>query len=253
REHQGPVFQKMGGYGAHEVVIESPDHELFLARQPLSQVEAVVQLLHKRYCSLMKDDRFQSVVIFKNHGERAGTSLRHPHWQIIATPVVPRMLRLQYTEAAEYSHRTGRSLYEVLLEEELRSQERVINLNDEFVAFLPYAGHLAFETWIMPRRAQASFGLLLPEQINPLAEVLSTALLKLYVGLGDPDFNLTVNTVPRSEENQQGFRWHIRILPRLATTAGFELGSGMSINTVLPEDAASFLRGGNHDSGTHQV
>ena len=113
------------------------------------------------------------------------------------------------------------------------------------MAYLPYAGHLPFETWIVPRRPQASFRLLQPEQLRPLAEMLRTTLCKLYVGLENPDFNLTVDTASRGDEDQPFFRWHIRILPRLTTAAGFELGSGMSINTVLPEDAADFLRGGN--------
>ena len=77
--------------------------------------------------------------------------------------------------------------------------------------------------------------------MRSLAEILKTALLKLHTGLDNPDFNLTIDDVPRGEEDKEYFRWHMRILPRLSTPAGFELGSGMSINTVLPEDAAAFL------------
>jgi UDPglucose--hexose-1-phosphate uridylyltransferase len=241
----GPVFQRMGGCGAHEVVIESPDHERFLASQPADQIEAVIRMIQRRSIDLMRDSRFKSIVAFKNHGERAGTSLRHPHWQIIATPVVPRQLRLQYDEAAQYYDRTGNNLYEVLLYAELAAETRLIALNQEFAAFLPFAGHLAFETWIVPRRSQSSFNLLDESQVRPLADMLKTVLLKHYVGLDNPDFNLTIDTAARGDEDQPFYRWHIRILPRLATAAGFELGSGMSINTVLPEDAADFLRGGN--------
>jgi UDPglucose--hexose-1-phosphate uridylyltransferase len=235
----------MGGCGAHEVVIESPDHERFLASQPADQIEAVIRMIQRRSIDLMRDSRFKSIVAFKNHGERAGTSLRHPHWQIIATPVVPRQLRLQYDEAAQYYDRTGNNLYEVLLYAELAAETRLIALNQEFAAFLPFAGHLAFETWIVPRRSQSSFNLLDESQVRPLADMLKTVLLKHYVGLDNPDFNLTIDTAARGDEDQPFYRWHIRILPRLATAAGFELGSGMSINTVLPEDAADFLRGGN--------
>lgn len=246
RRHQhGTVFQRMGGCGAHEVVIESPDHHTFLASQPVEQVESLIEILHRRYVDLLRDSRFQSVVIFKNHGLRAGTSLRHPHWQIIATAVVPRMLRLQYAEAEQFLNRTGNSLYEVILSDELEAGSRITAKNQEFVAFLPYAGHLPFETWIMPRRPQSSFGLLEPAQVRPLAQILRFVLMRLYVSLDNPDFNLTVDTACRGDEDQQSFYWHIRILPRMSTAAGFEMGSGMSINTVLPEDAASFLRGGN--------
>lgn len=245
RVQDGILFEKMGGCGAHEVIIESPDHDVPLARQSESQVELVLQMLQRRYIDLMRDRRFQSIVIFKNHGERAGTSLHHPHWQLIATPVVPRLLRMKSAEAATYFDRTGECLYQVLLNEELEAEKRIVAANEHFVAFLPYAGHLPFETWIMPRQAQSSFAQLQPTQIEPLAQLLRLVLLKLNVGLEDPDFNLTIDTSPRGEEEEPFFCWHIRVLPRLATAAGFELGSGMSINTVLPEEAAEFLRSGN--------
>jgi UDPglucose--hexose-1-phosphate uridylyltransferase len=89
---------------------------------------------------------------------------------------------------------------------------------------------------------QSSFRWTDPSLLKPLAEILKTILLKLHFGLEGPDFNLTINTAPRGDEDAEYFMWHIAILPRIATTAGFELGSGMSINTVLPEAATEFLR-----------
>jgi len=238
----------MGGCGAHEVVIETPDHDRLLANQSPGQIQLLLATLQERYVDLLRDRRFQSVIIFKNHGEQAGTSLRHPHWQIIATPVIPRQLQWQQQQALEYYNRAGESLYSVLLEQELAHDQRIVAANSEFVALLPYAGHLPFETWILPRRAQSSFGALEPAQHGPLAELLQLVLARLYTGLSNPDFNLTIDSVARGDEDEPYFRWQIRILPRLATAAGFELGSGMSINTVLPEDAARFLRGGNHQA-----
>lgn len=245
RSRSGRIFESMGGCGAHEVIIESPDHSRHLAQQPIEQIERVIKTVLQRYTDLKRDKRFQAIVVFKNHGEGAGTSLRHPHWQIIATPVVPRLLRIKCSEAINYYDRTGNCLYRDLMDEELGAEKRIIATNNEFVSYIPYAAHLAFETWILPRRQQSTFDLLQLEQIRPLAEILKEVLLKLYVGLDNPDFNLTIDTAPRGDEDKEYFQWHIRILPRLATQAGFELGSGMSINTVLPEDAASFLRDGN--------
>jgi len=195
--------------------------------------------------NLKDDKRFQSIIIFENHGEGAGTSLQHPHWQIIATPVVPRLLRLKCNEATEYFDRTGDCLYRVMLDDEVKAKKRLIAGNDEFVAFVPYAAHLPFETWILPRRPQAAWDSLQPAQIRPLAEILKTVVLKLYVALDNPDFNLTVDMAPRGDEDSAYFLWHIRVLPRVSTPAGFELGSGMSINTTMPEDAAAFLRDGD--------
>lgn len=235
-------FASMGGCGAHEVIVESRQHSTFLGQQPAAQVELVLATLQLRYRDLMRDRRFQTVVIFKNHGLGAGTSLQHPHWQLIATPVVPRLLRLQHNAAEEYFDHYGTCLYCAMLERELAAKSRILAQNRDFVAFLPYASHVPFETWIMPRSAQASFASADSGQLHSLADLLKTALLKLYTGLDNPDFNLTIDDVPRGDEDKEYFRWHMRILPRLSTPAGFELGSGMSINTVLPEDAAAFLR-----------
>lgn len=244
RSQDGKMFQKMGGCGAHEVVIESPEHGTFLGQLSLEHLETLLRVIRSRYLDLKQDRRFQSIIIFKNHGIGAGTSLQHPHWQIIATPVVPRLSRLKHLEATDYFDRTGNCLYSELLQAELTAEKRLVAVEDEFVAFIPYAAHLPFETWIIPRQQQGAFDLLKENQIRPLASMLKTVLLKLYVGLDNPDFNLTVEMAPRGDEKKDYFQWHIRILPRLTTRAGFEMGSGMSINTVLPEDAAEFLRAG---------
>jgi UDPglucose--hexose-1-phosphate uridylyltransferase len=241
-KHYGDGFRYIGGCGAHEVIIESPNHSLALAEQPNGQIEQVLRTAQARYVDLLRDSRFQTVVIFKNHGEGAGTSLRHPHWQIIATPIVPRMLRLKYAVATDYFDITGCCLYCDKVQEEMRHQKRVLTINDRFVALNPFASHLPFETWIFPLEHQASFGQLAAERFPALAAILKTVLLKLHRGLDNPDFNLTIDTAARGDEDKPYFSWHIRILPRLTTPAGFELGSGMSINTVLPEDAAEFLR-----------
>jgi UDPglucose--hexose-1-phosphate uridylyltransferase len=244
-EEDGATFQWMGGCGAHEVVIESSDHTFYLGKNPVEQIALVLQTLLVRYLDLKRDKRFQSVIIFKNHGEGAGTSIRHPHCQIIATPVVPRLLRLKCNVATEYFDRTGNCLYRVMVEDELKTKLRLIATNDEFVAFIPYAAHLPFETWILPRRAQASWESLQTSQIHPLAEILKTVILKLYDALDDPDFNLAIDMAPRGDEEMEYFLWHIRVLPRTSTPAGFEMGSGMSISTTMPEEAAAFLRDGD--------
>jgi UDPglucose--hexose-1-phosphate uridylyltransferase len=235
-------FSQMGGCGAHEVIVESPQHSTFFGQQPVEQVELVLGTLQLRYRDLMRDRRFQTVILFKNHGLGAGTSLQHPHWQLIATPVVPRLLRVQHTEAEEYFDRHGACLFCVMLERELDAESRILAGNDDYIVFLPFASRVPFETWVMPRRPQTSFAFVEPRELRSLAEILKIALLKLHTGLDNPDFNLTIDDVPRGDEDKEYFRWHMRILPRLSTPAGFELGSGMSINTVLPEDAAAFLR-----------
>jgi UDPglucose--hexose-1-phosphate uridylyltransferase len=240
--HFGDGFRYLGGCGAHEVIVESPEHSLPLADQPVDHIERILLTAQSRYLDLMRDGRFQTVVIFKNHGQGAGTSLKHPHWQIIATPVVPRMLRLKYSVATDYFDVTGGCLYRDKLQHELAEKNRVLEGNEHFVAFLPFASHVPFETWILPRENRASFGALPADRFHALASLLKTVLKRLHLGLGDPDYNLTIDTAARGDEDKPYFCWHLRILPRLATPAGFEMGSGMSINTVLPEEAADYLR-----------
>lgn len=242
RHDDSQGLRYMDGCGAHEVLIESPDHARLLADQTVEQIERVLRTAQVRSQDLLRDARFHAVTVFKNHGPSAGTSLRHPHWQLIATPVVPRLLRLMLTVATECYDLTGASLYRAMLEKELAGGTRILTANEHFVALLPYASHVPFEMWILPRRHQSSFCAVELWRLRPLAEVLKTALLKLHRGLDNPDFNLTIASVARGAESDQSFLWHVRILPRFTTAAGFELGAGMSINTVLPEDAAEYLR-----------
>lgn len=241
RIEERPAFSHMGGCGAHEVIVESPDHSAFLGQQPVEQIELVLRTVQLRHQDLMRDRRFQTVIAFKNYGAAAGTSLEHPHWQIIATPVVPRLLRQKLVVAEEYFDRTGECLYCVDLREELADGRRILAKNEHYVALLPYASHVPFETWIVPLERQASFATVDGSLLKPLAEVLRAILLKLHTALDNPSFNLTIDSVSRGDESKEYFMWHLRILPRLTTPAGFELGSGMSINTVLPEEARNFL------------
>lgn len=236
------VFRHMGGCGAHEVIIESPDHDTSLADQPVEQIDWVLRSLQVRFQDLMHDTRFQTILMFKNQGERAGTSLRHPHWQLVASPIVPRRLRLKYEVATEYFDIEGECLYCVLLQEELELKERIVAANEQFVAFVPYAASRPFETWILPRFHQPSFGHIDPATFRPLAELLKKTLLALHNSLEIPDYNLVVQSCARGDEDKSYFLWHIEILPRLTTAAGLELGSGMFINPVRPEEAAEFLR-----------
>jgi UDPglucose--hexose-1-phosphate uridylyltransferase len=242
RHEEGLLFRFMGGCGAHEVIIETPEHNRPLAQQPVEHVEFVLRTLQLRYNDLVRDVRFQTIVIFKNHGEGAGTSLSHPHWQLIATPVVPRTLRLKHAVATDYFDQTGTCLYCALLEEELALGQRVVAENEHYAAIAPYASRVPFEMWLLPKVHHPSFGWEEPARLRPLAGLLKAVLGKLHQALDNPNFNLTINTAPRGDEDKRYFLWHIEILPRLTNPAGFELGSGMAINTVLPEDAANFLR-----------
>jgi len=111
-----------------------------------------------------------------------------------------------------------------------------------FIAFVPYAASVPYEVWILPLRHETSFADLQPDDITPLAQILQDILAKLYYSLNNPDYNYCINTVPHYSCSEPYYHWHIQILPRLSTRAGFEIGSGININVALPEESAKFLR-----------
>lgn len=242
RREIGPLFREMRGVGFHEVIIESPVHNRFISAMSDAEVERILLAYRARYRVLREDPRVRYIIIFKNHGTGAGTSLEHPHSQLVAVPVAPMQIRRKYEVAVGHYDDTGRCLYCDLAGEERRAKVRMVSETPRFWVFHPYASRLPFETWIGPKRHQPSFGALSDDEIGELASVLRRTLGTIYEALGDPDFNYILQTAPVEAENNPYYLWHIQILPRLAMIAGFELGSGISISTVLPEASAEFIR-----------
>jgi UDPglucose--hexose-1-phosphate uridylyltransferase len=242
RKIQHGHFLSMEGLGVHEVIVETPFHNKPLALMKDEEVEAVLRAYHQRYDTLAHDRLIDSIIIFKNHGATAGTSLEHPHSQLVAMGIVPRHMRIKYDVAISYYDDTGRCLYTDLAANELEAGTRIVMETKCYVVFHPFASRRPFETWIMPKANQASFRRASEEDIRNAAPVLRTTLLKLYRGLDNPDFNLIIESAPVREERADFYQWHIRIIPRISEAAGFEIGSGIYINTALPEETARFMR-----------
>lgn len=236
------IHRSMNGIGVHEVIIEHPHHNLTTALLDVEDVANILRVYRQRYSQLRKDSRIETIIIFKNHGTKAGTSLEHPHSQLAATPIVPSQIRTRIAEAVRFIDDTGECLFCQTLKDELADSIRVIVESEHFVAFVPYAALSPFHTWIFPRRHASSFDDITDTEIMDLAYVLKTVLAKLYYGLNDPDYNYTIRSIPTDEQYTDYFHWYIALVPRLSYTAGFELGSGMYINTVSPEASAEFLR-----------
>jgi UDPglucose--hexose-1-phosphate uridylyltransferase len=242
-ERRGDALSReMPGIGAHEVVIESPVHDERFDEMAEDRVAGVIATWRERYRVLAGEPWARTVVVFKNFGERAGTSLEHPHSQVLATPVVPPESLRRQAVAARYYDDVGRCVYLDLLDRELDEGTRAVAQRGRFVAAVPFAAHLAYETWILPSILQPSFGHLRDEDVVDLATLLRDVIGAIRRAATDPDYNVVVQSAPIGEELAPVFLWHVRVLPRLATAAGFELGSGMSINTVAPEVAAPALR-----------
>lgn len=236
-----PFCRFMPGVGRHEVIIETPEHNLPFPLMSDRQTEEVVLMYRDRHLALREDRAVKAVILFKNKGEAAGTSLDHPHAQIVGTPVVPGHIRHISAVATQHYDDTGRCIFCDLVERERQAKQRIVFDSDEFVAFHPFASRSPFETWIVPIRHAPSFGQISVESAKRFAHVLKAVLLKIYRHLNDPDYNFVFHSAPFEDENKPYFLWHVRIIPRLTTVAGFEIGSGMSINIALPEETAAYM------------
>jgi UDPglucose--hexose-1-phosphate uridylyltransferase len=236
-------WRRLQGAGYHEVIIETPDHEQSLGTLPEIQVRKVVEMYLRRFRALANaESAVRQVVVFRNHGRRAGTSLKHPHSQIVAIPVVAPETRWRLSEEIEFFDATGNCGVCQVLEKELQAGLRVVKSSDHFVALAPYASRVPYHIQVIPRRHCSTFLEIEPAEIEQLASELSRALGALHRLLKDPDYNLVLVTPPLDQVHRLASHWFIDIVPRRTTPAGFELGSRIVINTQTPEHAAAELR-----------
>lgn len=230
-----------GGSGRHEVLVESPRHDWDLATATTQEVGDVLLAYRDRY-RVLEADRPALIVVFRNHGQASGTSLAHPHSQLVALPVVPALTRRRLDLARRHLDETGRCLYVDLLEREMADGRRILLEDDGFVAYQPFAGATPYETWIVQRSEQASFAALADEAVPVLARMLRDLLRALRQRLGDPPYNLIVSSVPPADAGTRYFVWHLKVLPRVTIPAGLELGTGVAVNPSLPEATAEQMR-----------
>jgi UDPglucose--hexose-1-phosphate uridylyltransferase len=236
------LYTVMEGFGCHEVIIETPCHNRQPNRMSLREVEEIVRAYDHRYRALEALPGIRAVILFRNHGTAAGTSLLHPHSQIIATGIVPRHIRRRDDAARSYFDDWGRCLYCDMTEQELSDGRRVVFTNERFAAFVPFAAGVPFEIWIMPRRHRACFGGLTAEERADFAAVLHTAIGRLDGACGDPDYNYVIHSSAGCGVDEAHLHWYLQLKPRLVTPAGFEMGSGIHINPSIPEEDAALLR-----------
>jgi UDPglucose--hexose-1-phosphate uridylyltransferase len=236
------IYDKMTGVGAHEVVIETPDHSKTLPDLDIKQVEETLSACCERIEDLRKDIRMQYVLVFKNHGIRAGASLEHSHTQLIATPIVPKSVQEELAGSKSYFGYKERCIFCDIIRQELQDTRRLVADNDEFISIEPYAARFPFETWILPKRHRTSFERVRTERIDLLAEILRETMRRINGALARPPYNIVFHTGPLATPELDYYHWHLEIMPRLTRVAGFERGSGFYINPTPPEEAAAFLR-----------
>ena len=243
----GP-YEQMAGMGAHEVVIESPRHDLDLADLPVDHVAMVIQTYVLRLEALYLDKRHAYVQLFKNVGREAGASLAHPHSQLLATPLVPETFQREMQRCQDHHARHQASLFQTMLHHETQFQERLVEVTADFAVLAPFASRFPFELHIVPRFACADFSSVSRSKQATLAALLHRALARLRVVLGAYPYNLVLRTCPNPHTHpleplqQADYRWRLEIIPRLTTAAGLELATGIFVNPTPPETAAQLLR-----------
>jgi len=236
-------WSRRPGYGHHEVIIESRDHDAKFGLMPLEQMRCVLEMYARRARALAaRDGRLRQIVLFRNHGTRAGTSLAHPHSQIVATPTVSPETRRRVMDEIAFFDENGCCGLCRELDLELASRERIVLETGAFVALAPYASGNPYQLRIVPRRHCASFLEVADQELDDLAGHLTRVLAALIRQLAEPHYNLIVSSAPLDLVHRSASHWFIEILPRLTTPAGFELGSRIVVNVQAPERAAAELR-----------
>ncbi|MEP0829213.1 MAG: galactose-1-phosphate uridylyltransferase [bacterium] len=237
------IYDRMNGIGAHEVIIETPNHAKDLADLSVEEIKNVLWAYRERSLDLQKDRRFKYILIFKNHGEAAGASLEHSHSQLIATPIIPKRVAEEIAGAEKYFEFKERCIFCDIIRQEMTDKDRIVNDYGDFMTFEPFASRFPFETWLLPKQHMAHWTDLAPDVYIYLAEALKDTLNRIRIALNNPAFNFIMHTAPIGNEYDEVYHWHIEIIPKLTKVAGFEWGSGFYINPTRPEDAAAFMKG----------
>jgi UDPglucose--hexose-1-phosphate uridylyltransferase len=241
REH-GAFFEVEPARGHHEVVIESPRHDDDLTTISQDDVRNVLAVYRSRYDALMADAAVRSVIVFRNRGTTAGASLQHPHSQIVALERVPPLVRARQTAMENYYRERGRCVLCDVIANEKINGSRIVNENDAFVTLAPFAAAAPCEMWLLPKRHQADFSEIQEAEIDLFAVALQDALVRLEAALGGPPYNYLFDTAAKGGLGSPCLHWRLRIVPQSIISAGFELASGLPINSHSPEHDAAVLR-----------
>ena len=229
--------------GAHEVIIESARHVRRTAELSASELHHVLEAYAARLAYWRDDERLRFALVFKNQGPNAGASLGHLHSQLIALPAVPAAIARELARAEQAYGEEGICPYCRWIAQERAAAQRIVLDRDGFIAFCPSASLQPFETWLLPTEHAPWFEQpLRPEMLERLSGVLHALIARLESLLPEPSYNLLLRTSPWTDGIEPCSHWRIELLPRLASLAGMELGTGIHINPLAPEHAAERLR-----------
>jgi UDPglucose--hexose-1-phosphate uridylyltransferase len=228
--------------GWHEVVIESPHHDGDLRFADPAQTAEVLRAMRER-CRALTAAGAAAVVVFRNHGAAAGTSLRHPHSQIVALDEAPPGLLRRWERCRRHLAATGRRLHDDLAAAERRDRVRVVADADGVLVYQPRAASVAHQTVLLPRDAAADLAGASDEALDAVARMLPRVAAAIAAVRDDPAYNLVVHAGPAGDDSAPDwYRWHIGLYPRVTRRAGLEFATGLGVNPTVPEQTAPQLR-----------
>jgi len=246
------IYETMQGIGAHEVIIESPQHDQGLADLDEGHLTSVFQAYRERLVDLRRDKRFRYLQIFKYFGAEAGAPVPHSHSQLMAVPIIPPVIRTELSACRKFFRANQRCLACDLIARETADGRRVVYNDGQFIVVAPFASAFPFELRLFPLRHCHDFALLQNSELTGFAIALRDTLRRMRMLLNDPPYNFILHTAPPAHPDPdnpedwislpQDFHWHLDLVPRLGRIAGFEWGSGVYINNMPPENAARHLR-----------
>jgi len=236
------IYDRMNGVGAHEVIIETPEHKKTITELSIKNIQEVLWAYKERFIDLKNDMRIIYIMLFKNVGAPAGASLDHTHSQLIGLPTIPKIVKEEMAGAKDFYEFRGRCIFCDMITQEKEEDERLILETEHFLVFNPFASRFPFEIWILPKKHLSHFEHITKEESDDLAITMKIVLSKLERALENPPYNFIIHTTPFTINDSEYYHWHIEIIPRISKTAGFEWGTDFYINSVLPEDAANFLK-----------
>ena len=244
------MYDVTDGIGAHEIVVETPEHIKDFYGMSVEQVSKVAKALAVRIEDLQRDERFKYVLAFKNYGRSAGGShLKHSRSQIIATPVTPKRIKEKLFGSKKYFEFRERCIFCDIIRQEIMTNSRIVCQTDHFVAICPFASQFPFEIAIFPKRHSCDYYAMNDAELVDIGKILVNVFVRLNKALGEFPYNLIIHTAPSRKKKkgywetiQEDYHWHIEIMPRLTQVAGFEWGSGFYINPTPPEEAAKYLQ-----------
>ncbi|MBI4977586.1 MAG: galactose-1-phosphate uridylyltransferase [Spirochaetes bacterium] len=240
-----PFYESMDGVGEHEIIIESRDHHFTYYTATPDDFARNYLVTAERFAALAEKKHLRYGLYFKNYKPDAGATLLHPHAQIIATPIVPKLIWEELVGAKDYHDTNGTCVFCRIMDEEKKRNERLVTENERFVAISPYASMSPYEIWILPRQHTAEFQSLTADDAHHLGMIVHDIFQRYKAVIGDAAFNAYLHTAPFRfplTGFDRYFHWHIEIAPKTGILAGFELGSGFCINPHAPEECTRMLK-----------